>query len=203
MISVALGTLEARAADPKPLFNSRLVSPGTPGHAVKVEIDITGAKELWLVVTDAGDGIGCDWADWAEPRLVGPAGEKKLTDLKWKEASTGFGAVHKNANAGGGLLRIDGKVISDGIGTHSPSIIGFDLPAGYTRFRATAGLDNGGTDQGGGSTVQFLVFDRKPPCGWQMPVASRVRHTNWKTPFPGSMSPRVWRPRCSPASRCS
>ncbi len=66
VLSVALGTLKARAADPKPLFDSRLVSPATPGHAVKVEIDITGKKELWLVVTDAGDGIGCDWADWAE-----------------------------------------------------------------------------------------------------------------------------------------
>jgi putative membrane-bound dehydrogenase-like protein len=163
VLSVALGTLDATAADPKPLFKSRLVSPSTPGHAVKVEIDITGVKELWLVVTDAGDGIGCDWADWAEPRLIGPAGEKKLTDLKWKEASTGFGEVRKNANAGGGLLQIDGKAIGDGIGTHSPSIVGFDIPAGFTRFRTTAGLDNGGTNQGGGSTVQFLVFDSKPP----------------------------------------
>ena len=171
---------------------------------MKVEIDITGAKELWLVVTDAGDGIGCDWADWAEPRLIGPAGEKKLTDLKWKEASTGFGEVHKNANAGGGLLRIDGKVISDGIGTHSPSIIGFDIPAGYTRFRATAGLDNGGTDQGGGSTVQFLVFDRKPPsrlanAGGAFEPGTRTGKRRCR----GSMSPRVWRRRCSPASRCS
>jgi putative membrane-bound dehydrogenase-like protein len=163
LLTVGWGSFEALAADPKPLFDSRVVSPGTPGHAVNVDIDVTGAKELWLVVTDAGDGIGCDWADWAEPRLVGPSGEKKLTDLKWKEASTGFGEVHVNANVGGGQMRIDGKAIGNGIGTHSPSIIGFDLPAGYTRFRARAGLDNGGTDQGGGSTVQFLVFDRKPP----------------------------------------
>ena len=69
-----------------------------------------------------------------------------------------------NANAGGGPLRIDGKAVDHGIGTHAPSLIGFDLPAGYTRFRARAGLDNGGTDQGGGSTVRFLAFDRKPPA---------------------------------------
>ena len=164
VLSAALGTTEVSAAEPKPLFDSRLVSPDTPGHAVKIDIDITGIRELWLVVTDAGDGIGCDWADWAEPRLIGSSGEKKLTDLKWKEASTGFGAVHINANAGGGRLRINGQEITDGIGTHSPSIIGFELPPGYTRFRARAGLDNGGTDQGCGSKVQFLVFDRKPPA---------------------------------------
>ena len=43
----------------------------TPGHAVEIDVDITGAKQLYLVVTDGGDGFGCDWADWAEPRLVG------------------------------------------------------------------------------------------------------------------------------------
>ncbi len=164
LLSLTLGAIEARAADPKPLFDSRLVSPSTPGHAVNVDVDITGAKELWLVVTDAGDGIGCDWADWAEPRLVGPSGEKKLTELKWKTASAGHGKVHVDANASGGVLRIDGKPVSYGIGTHSPSVIAYDLPAGYTRFIARAGLDDGGTDQGCGSTVQFLAFDHKPPA---------------------------------------
>jgi putative membrane-bound dehydrogenase-like protein len=154
----------AEAADPKPLFDSRSVSPATPGHAVDVDVDVKGLGELWLVVSDDGDGIGCDWADWAEPRLVGPSGELKLTELKWKDASAGFGAPHVNANAAGGPLRIGGKLVDYGIGTHSPSVIGFALPSGYTRFRARAGLDNGGTDQGCGSTVRFLAFAHKPPA---------------------------------------
>ncbi len=54
-----------------------------------IDVDIHGAKQLFLVVTDGGDGFACDWADWCEPRLVGPAGEKKLTDLKWKTAISG------------------------------------------------------------------------------------------------------------------
>ena len=39
----------------------------------KVEIDITGVRELWLssVVTDGGDGIGCDW------------GQPGPTDVDW------------------------------------------------------------------------------------------------------------------------
>ena len=34
----------------------------------------------------------------AEPRLVGPKGELKLTDLKWKTATAGWGNVNVNAN---------------------------------------------------------------------------------------------------------
>jgi hypothetical protein len=65
----------------KPLFASEVVTKNTPGHAVAVDVDITGAKQLALVVTDGGDGFSCDWAAWAEPRLIGPNGVKKLTDL--------------------------------------------------------------------------------------------------------------------------
>jgi hypothetical protein len=36
----------------------------------KVEVSLAGADTLRLVVTDAGDGITCDCADWADARLV-------------------------------------------------------------------------------------------------------------------------------------
>src|ERR1700733_814353 len=87
--AVALST--AKGADSKPKFASKIVTSQTPGHAVDVDADISGAKHLYLVVTDADDGIGADWADWAEPRLIGPSGEVKLSDLKWKSANSGFG----------------------------------------------------------------------------------------------------------------
>ena len=148
----------------RPAFASPLVTPQTKGHAALVDADITGAKELFLVVTDGGDGFGCDWANWAEPRLVGPSGEKKLTDLKWKSAQTQFGNVEVNKNCTGKEMKIAGQSVSDGIGTHANSVITFDLPEGYTRFKARAGLDNGGTDQGCGSTVQFYVFTQQPPA---------------------------------------
>lgn len=38
--------------------------------AKRVSIPVTGAQELRLVVTDAGDGIACDCANWANARLV-------------------------------------------------------------------------------------------------------------------------------------
>ena len=61
----------ARAAEPK--FDSKVVTRDTKGQAVPVSVDIKGAKKLYLVATDGGDGFGCDWADWIEPKLVGAA----------------------------------------------------------------------------------------------------------------------------------
>src|SRR5947209_973186 len=94
----ALGThSSARASDvPKAKFASPLVTAKTPGHAIEIDAEISGAKQLYLVVTDGEDSFACDWSDWAEPRLVGPAGEKKLTDLTWKSASSQWGHVHVN-----------------------------------------------------------------------------------------------------------
>ena len=155
----------ARGPAPKPKFSTDVVTPKTPGHAAKIDVDISGAKKLFLVVTDAGNGFSCDWADWAEPRLIGPGGDKKLTELKWTSASTAFGQVRVGKNATGGPLRIAGESVEFGIGTHANSLIAFDLPAGYTRFTARGGLDNGGTDQaacGDGSSVKFQVFTQRP-----------------------------------------
>ena len=40
------------------------------GHQPDDEIDLGDAVGLWLVVTDGGNGYGCDWADWIDPRFV-------------------------------------------------------------------------------------------------------------------------------------
>jgi len=149
----------------KPIYSSKVVTPQTPGHSIAIEVDISGAKELYLAVTDGGNGYSCDWAAWAEPRLIGPAGEKKLTELKWKSASAGYGSVNVNGNAQGKPIRIAGKSVEYGIGTHANSVIAYTLPPGYTKFVARGGLDNGGTDQGacgGSSSVQFQVFTQRP-----------------------------------------
>jgi hypothetical protein len=157
------------AQDPKPIeearaiWKSQILTRQTPGHCVDVNTDITGAKKLFLVVTDAGDGIDCDHADWLEPKLIEPNGEKKLTDLKWISAHTQWGEVTISKSISGGELIVNGKKYSDGIGTHALSVIEYDLPAGFTHFKAKAGLDKGGTSQDiPGSTVQFMVFTENP-----------------------------------------
>ena len=140
-----------------------MVTTETPGHAVSVDVPLDGARYLALVVDDGGDGFSCDWADWMEPRLVGPAGELKLTDLKWKSAATGWGEVRVDQNVGGGPLRVHGEPVAYGIGTHSASLIEYELPEGYERFVARVGIDNGGSDQAGPpSSVRFLVYTQRP-----------------------------------------
>jgi len=151
------------------LFQSPVVSKQTKGHAVDIDVAVKGAKKLWLVATDGGDGFGCDWADWVNPRFVGRNGEKSLTELKWKSAATGFGQVNVNKNAGGRPPRVAGKAVEKCIGVHANSVIEFDVPAGTTHFKATGALDNGGTDQGCGSTVAFAVYSKKPNIGSVVP----------------------------------
>ena len=79
------------AAPPKPIASSPVITTETPGHSLPFKADIKGVRNLYLVVSDAGNGFGCDWADWAEPQLTGPRGTLKLTDLKWKSAQSEWG----------------------------------------------------------------------------------------------------------------
>ena len=161
---------EAKMADPKPKprrnrkgFKSGVVNTSTPGHAIDIDVDISGAKTLFLVVTDGGNGSACDHGDWVAPRLIGLKGEKKLTDLRWKSAQAGWGKVYVNRNCTGKPMRVNGQPVAWGIGTHAHSTIVYDLPAGYSRFKARGGLDNSGTDQAPLASVQFMVFTDQLP----------------------------------------
>ncbi len=152
-------------------FASKVITASTPGHAVDIAVDLKGARELYLVAMDGGDGFSCDWSDWVDPVVHGSFGQKKLTDLPWKFASSGYGSVRVNKNCMGKDMVVDGKPVANGIGVHANSIIAYDLPKGSTRFTARGALDAGGTGQGCGSTVQFMVYTQKP--AFYIPVAKR------------------------------
>ena len=108
------------ANSPKPAFTSQVVSLATKGHAVEIDADITGAKQLFLVVTDGGDGFGCDWADWAEPRLVGPDGREEADRPEVEVGRSGLRrACSRTRTAAGSALKINGKTVEYGIGTHA------------------------------------------------------------------------------------
>ena len=63
--------------DDQKLFDSGVMRLATP--AKQVNVDVHGVKELALVVTDAGDGINCDHADWADAMLFAdvPSAEQR------------------------------------------------------------------------------------------------------------------------------
>lgn len=60
-------------ADGRRLFDSGVMRLGDAARPV--DVDVAGVQELHLLVTDGGDGISCDHADWVEPVLIGQAGE--------------------------------------------------------------------------------------------------------------------------------
>ena len=157
--SIAVALTAPGFAAPKPVFESKIVHT----DIADIKADLKGAKELYLVATDGGDGFMADWADWIEPVLVKADGTKmKLTELKPKSVTVGWGELGVNKNAGGKEMLVGGKPVAFGFGAHAPSIVAFDLPAGVVAFEGKAALDNGGTDQGSGSTVQFLLFTQHP-----------------------------------------
>ncbi|MEA3208958.1 MAG: hypothetical protein QOE70_2015 [Chthoniobacter sp.] len=155
----------APAGDPasvKPVFSSPVVHE----KPVAIKVELKGEKELYLVVTDGGDGFEADWADWAEPVLIKADGSKiKLTDLTPKSTKVGFGKFGLNHNAGGKPMKLGGQAVEFGFGAHAPSIATFDLPEGVVAFEARGGVDSGGTDQGKGATVIFQIFTKNPGEG--------------------------------------
>jgi hypothetical protein len=148
----------------QPRFVTPLVTKVRP--TAGIDLDITGFKQLYLVVSDGGNGKSCDHADWIAPRLVSAKGDElSLTKVKWKKAE-GSAASKIDRNYQGKPIRVGGKTYPTGFGIHAPSMLFFEIPAGYIRFKATGGLDNSGSDQPGGcgdqASVQFSVYTETP-----------------------------------------
>ena len=134
----------------KAVWKSEVITQDTPGQSVDVDIDITGATKLYLAATfDEGPRSNHN-ADWIEPTLTVGNKTIKLTDLKWVKASASRGEPIINGTAKNGKLTVDGKEYKNGINANATSLIEYDLPAGATRFKAKAALDNGATASGFG-----------------------------------------------------
>jgi putative membrane-bound dehydrogenase-like protein len=138
------------------VWESGLMKSGT----MEGSVDIRGAKRLWLVLEDNGNGNACDWGDWIEPTLMGEAGVTRLTDLAWVNAEAAWGTVHKNANATGGEMRVAGVPVKWGIGTHANSLIEFVMPSDIQTFEFLVGPDEGGTGTEGTNptSIEFKVY---------------------------------------------
>jgi alpha-galactosidase len=146
----------------KALWNSGLITKATLGQSTTVDIDISGAKKLYLVVNDGGDKTDWDHANWIEPILYKGKDSIKLTSLKWLKATAGWEKPRVNQSVSGNALTVNKVKYENGIGTHSNSIIEFDVPEGYTRFKALVGLDEACVTQNTGATVKFFVFTENP-----------------------------------------
>ncbi len=157
----------------KALWTSGIVSRNTPGYGLDIDIDISGAEKLYLAVSDGGDNIDWDHADWISPLIYNHSDTLRLTATNWVKATAGWGEVHLNNSVLGGKLIVNNKEYTDGIGTHSNSVIEFDIPPGYKRFHAFAGLDNACVIQQAGATVEFMIFTQDP-SGTEPPDSAKV-----------------------------
>jgi hypothetical protein len=146
----------------KALWSSGPISRQTPGQSKEIDVDISGAKKLYLAVSNSGDNIEWDHADWIAPMLYRGKDTMSLTRIKWKKAKAGWGNARVNKAVSGSDLIVNGQTYTNGIGTHAASLIEYDLPAGITRFKALVGLDKAGVVQDVGSTVTFMVFTENP-----------------------------------------
>ncbi|KAA5546352.1 hypothetical protein FYK55_04725 [Roseiconus nitratireducens] len=153
-------------AKPKKIFVSQTVTSQTKRQRVEIDASIKGVRDLFLVAAETEDGFACDWVDWVDPKIHGPAGSKSLVELGWKSATAGWGDVQKNLNCAGQAWSVAGQQIgSEAIGAHAPSVIHFKIPEGYDRLTVTGALDTGGTSQNNGqsTSVQFAVYSGAAP----------------------------------------
>ncbi|WP_435059606.1 NPCBM/NEW2 domain-containing protein [Streptomyces sp. bgisy060] len=133
-------------------------APMTPSSATQsVDVSVAGVNSLVLKVTDAGDGINSDHADWAGATLVGNAPEPTpLSGLDWTGTPTiGWGTVQKDRSVGLNPLRLNGVTYAKGVGTHADSTIAYALNGAYARFRSDVGVDD---EVGANATVRFEVW---------------------------------------------
>lgn len=145
---------------------SGYLSKASGRQQATVEADITGAEKLYLVVTNGGDGLSYDHADWAQPVLVDAQGnEVSLTTIDWDaNPVNGWNAPRKNTNNDGGTLSIGGTTYAQGFGVNAPSMLVFTLPQGhdFVRFKSTVGYDDDVTSAPSGVSMEFRVFTQDP-----------------------------------------
>lgn len=161
------------AVEEKAIWNSCMINRATTNHGKDADVDISGAKKLYLVVTDAGDNIDWDHADWIRPVLYNDKDSLALTSLKWTRATSGWGNARINRAVSGNKLIVNNVPYANGIGVHSNSVIEFEIPEGYKRFKTKVGIDQAGAVQNVGATVKFLIYT-EDPSGPQPPEITPV-----------------------------
>ena len=117
-------------------------------------------------MTDGGDNLSYDHADWLDPVLVKADGtEVSLTTIAWDaNPINGWNAPKVNRNNDGNKLKVEGVEYDYGFGVNAPSILTFTLPENhdFVAFKCKVGLDNDVDNAPFGATVEFRVFTEDP-----------------------------------------
>lgn len=88
------------SADGEKVYESPILRGG--GTYKQVALDVAGVDELKLIVTDAGDGQGCDQAAWGDAKVTDAGGTVTyLSDLKPVSATQGYEELHFDTDIDG------------------------------------------------------------------------------------------------------
>jgi hypothetical protein len=132
-------------------------------RTASISISLAGVKKLYLVVKPPEKyAPPKNAAYWVEPRFVGPAGMKRLSDLPLFISTTAEGEISKNKTLQGRPLMLEGETVEYGFGVMAPSVIGVEVPEGYAQFLATASVDPMEPGKEVSASVRFLVFTDQP-----------------------------------------
>jgi hypothetical protein len=152
-------------ADSVKLFDSGKMIGGSSTQ--KVNVSVAGKQQLRLRVTDAGDGVSWDHADWAGARLTctGALGSNYyLSDLTPLTALNGWGPVELDQSNGeaaagdGQPMKIAGIAYAKGLGVHATSDITYKLSGICSKFIADIGVDDE-IPAGSGSVIFQIWVD--------------------------------------------
>lgn len=109
--------------------------------AQTVEVNLDGARDLYLAATYGDDNYDSDQTVWAEPVLEDSTGNvTDLTLIPPVSAETGWGNMLLNCDHKGDKIRVCGETFERGIFAHAPSVLHFQLDGKYVKFRARVGL---------------------------------------------------------------
>lgn len=144
-VRTLLGQSEAPPAN---LFDSRMMRSGSR----KVDIDITGAKELWLLAEDVDSyDPSRVIAGWAEPTLVG---KRRALIFGRRKAPLAEPTIR--------ILRPKG-LASPAVPAPLSALVRFPVDGDeYQRFRAEAVVDERSRPSEIAPAVRFFVFTEKP-----------------------------------------
>ena len=78
--------------------------------SANVNVDLAGAAEMALILTDGGDGSDGDHGSWADARITCAVVDDYLSDRAWSSMTNALGPIERPNNKG--LGGTDGKTIT-------------------------------------------------------------------------------------------
>jgi glucose/arabinose dehydrogenase/chitodextrinase len=139
---------------------------------VGINVDVTGKKELRLVVTDGGDGNGYDHADWADARLERTCGTQPAGDTQAPTAPANL----TSANVSQTGLTLNWSAATDNVG-----VTAYEVYRGTVLIGTVSGTSFTVTGLMAGTGYGFTV-KAKDAAGNVSPASSTHTVTTQPTP---------------------